>query len=73
MSEQLDLWPLAVKRLPWGGARPRDLTRGSKVLYLRRKPQRTPAVFDPTQLDFFKRSGKKAPWFYQGAPLLQEI
>ncbi len=57
---------------PWEGCSPRGLTRGSKALFLRRKPQKTPAIFvDPNQYDLF-RSVKRVRR-YGGAPLLAEI
>ena len=61
-----------VEALPWYGRSPRSLTRASMALFLRRKPQKTPAVFvDPFQLELFEE--EKAPWKYQGAPLLREV
>jgi len=66
---QLDLFEDVVT-LPWHGKSPRTLTESRKALFLRRKPQRTPDDFDPAQLDLFRTVVKKAPWKYQGAPLL---
>ena len=73
ISSQLDLWPSEVSRLPWGGLAPRDLTRGRTALFLRPEPQKDACDFlDPDQLEF-RPTGEKAPWIYQGAPLLLEL
>ncbi len=68
-SEQLWLWPDE----PWEGQAPRDLTAGRFGLFSRREPQKSmsdPA--DGAQLEFWP-TGQKAPWKYQGAPLLKEV
>ncbi len=69
---QLDLFEDVV-RLPWNGRSPRSLTVARKALFLRRKPQRTPADFDVDQYDLFTTVPEEAAWFYQGAPLLKEV
>jgi len=74
-SDQLDLWPKEVSRIPWraGGPRAYALTKFPKVLFLRREPQKDVSEFaDPDQYDFWLRM-RKAPWTYQGAPLLREV
>jgi len=57
---------------PWAGKSPRTLTRGSRALFLRRKPQKADRFFvDPDQIDMFRRRQKKAPREVpRGAPLL---
>jgi len=71
MSEQLELfvWP-ALERLPWGGARPRDLTRGAKLLYLRREPGDVSSPPDPAQCEMFLKNQARR---YAGAPLLRRL
>ena len=72
IAKQLNLFEDWVP-LPWDGRSPRSLTRGAKALFLRRKPQKADRFFvDPDQLEVFGRR-KKAPWGYQGAPLLKEL
>jgi len=69
---QLDLFR-DVDALPWQGRSPRVLTRASRALFLRRKPQKDERFFvDPAQTDMFRRRQKKAPRIYRGAPLLLE-
>jgi len=71
-SSQLDLWEVELQRLPWRGRSPRVLTRGGKALFLRRKPQKDVRFYaGPEQLDMFHAATRKAPWRYQGAPLLK--
>ncbi len=75
---QLDLWQEELDALPWGGRSPRavawsgeGLTRVRIALFLRREPQKDDCGFlDPDQVDMWLPA-KKAPWVYQGAPLLQ--
>ncbi len=69
---QLDLFE-EVAKLPWYGGSPRALTRSANALFLRRKPQKTPAFVDGDQFAMFPELVKKAPWIYQGAPLLKEV
>ena len=72
ISEQLDLFEDVV-RLPWYGRSPRSLTRCAIALFSRREPQKDDCGFlDPDQYDLWLPT-KKAPWVYQGAPLLQEV
>ncbi len=64
---------LDTKRIPWGGRSPRALTRVHLGLIF--KPQGGKSVsdsVDPAQYDLWL-TVKKAPWKYQGAPLLQEL
>ncbi len=72
-SSQLDLWQVELDALPWQGQSPRVLTKGFVPLFLRREPQKDERFFvDPDQLDLWP-TAKRAPWKYQGAPLLQEV
>ncbi len=71
IAMQLDLWQSQLESLPWMGRSPRELTRGSIALFLRREPQKDERFFvDPAQLDLFRAVKRKAPWKYQGAPFL---
>ena len=75
MIAQLDLWPLEVARLPWGGRSPRSMTRVAldRVVILKPQGAKDERVFnDPDQVDLWLPA-KKAPWVYQGAPLLKEV
>jgi len=66
---QLDLWEDEVAAQPWRGQSPRALTRGSKALFLRRKPQKADRFFvDPDQYDLFAAAEKLL--HYRGAPPL---
>jgi len=72
MIHQLDLWESEVSRMPWRGHSPREmtLTRSPEVLFLRQEPQKDDRFFvDPNQVDMWLPA-EKAPWVYQGAPLL---
>jgi len=70
-STQLDLWEAELDALPWRGQSPRALTSAAKALFLRREPQKSERFFaDPEQIDLFPAAMEKAPWIYQGAPLL---
>ena len=71
-SVQLDLLE-DVMALPWQGRSPRALTVVAQTLFLRRKPQKTPDVFDPAQIEMFPELAEKAPRIYRGAPLLKEV
>jgi len=73
-STQLEL-PFSEWLLePWAGKSPRVLTRGYLALFSRREPQKRERFFvDPRQLEMFPVARKKAPWKYQGAPLLKEV
>jgi len=56
--------------LPWGGRSPRALTRGHRRITLKAQAEKSVSDFvDPDQLDLWLKV-KKAPWKYQGAPLL---
>ena len=70
ISTQLDFWQEELEASPWQGQSPRALTRGSKVLFLRREPQKADRFFvDPDQYDLF-RAVRKGPHQYDGAPSL---
>ncbi len=79
-SDQLDLWEAERAALPWGGQSPRrltavrqGLTKVSISLFLSREAQKDDRFFvDPRQVDMWLPA-KKAPWEYQGAPLLVEV
>ena len=73
ISVQGDLF-VDVATLPWYGRSPRGLTRGAIALFSRREPQKPERFFvDPGQYDLFPAATIKAPWKYQGAPLLLEL
>ncbi len=56
--------------LPWEGRSPRALTRGYKRFTLKTQVAKSTSDFvDPGQYDLWLPI-KKAPWIYQGAPLL---
>ncbi len=70
---QLDLWQAELNALPWQGRNPRSLTRASLGLFLKRERQKDDCFFvDPNQL-LLMLAEPKAPWVYQGAPLLLEV
>ncbi len=67
----LDLWEAEISRVPWRGQSPRALTRARKALFLSQAAQKDDCFFvDPDQVDLWIAT-KKAPWIYQGAPLLK--
>ena len=69
-GEQLTLFRCMFKGEPWEGRSPRALTRGYKALFLRREPQKSMSdLVSDDQLELWP-AAKKAPWVYQGAPLL---
>ncbi len=72
-SMQLDLWgpePGAVAQAPWGGRSPRVLTAAYVRFTLKAQAEKSMGDFvDPEQYDFWMPI-QKAPWIYQGAPLL---
>ena len=75
VGEQLELWGFLEEtgcssREPWGGRSPRALTRGYKRFILKAQAAKSMGDFvDPEQYDLWLPI-KKAPWIYQGAPLL---
>ena len=75
VGDQLELFlprEAGYVRVPWGGLSPRALTRGHGRFTL--KAQAAKSVRDSAdaeQLEFWA-TGEKAPWVYQGAPLLSE-
>ena len=53
-SAQLDLWEADLRKMPWRGRSPRDLTRSRKALYLNREGQKAMvSMKDPRQLEFW--------------------
>ncbi len=73
-SAQLDLWEGELDALPWRGKSPRGLTRGRKLLFFRREPQKSERFFvDPEQYELFP-AAKRRPLgeTHLGAPLLIE-
>ncbi len=76
VGEQLELFGAIVIRdraVPWGGSSPRALTRGYKRFTLKAQAAKSVSGFvDPEQYDLWLPM-KKAPWIYQGAPLLQDL
>ncbi len=70
---QLDLWEAEIDALPWRGVSPRGLTRGYLALFLRRKPQKDARFYLGPEQYKFRLVGEKAPWKYQGAPLLKKV
>jgi len=73
---QLDLFEDTVvgsSKTPWEGRSPRALTRGSKMFTLKAQAAKSVSDFvDDDQFDLWLPV-KKAPWEYQGAPLLKEV
>ena len=70
-SSQLDLWEREVSRTPWRGQSPRGLTRvACSSIFKAQAAKDALIVSDSLQLEIFP-SGEKAPWIYQGAPLLK--
>jgi len=66
-SDQLWLWD----KEPFRGQSPRVLTAGYALSILKPRAQKSMSDFvDPEQYGLFITM-KKAPWKYQGAPLLQ--
>ena len=73
ISDQLDLWEDEVARLPWRGMSPRGLTltKSPDVLFLKRERQKDERFFVDPEQHVFSFLVDKAPWKYQGAPLLK--
>ena len=69
---QLDLFQDNLV-LPWNGRSPRSLTRGRKALFLQRERQKNERFFVDTDQVILWTATKRAPWKYQGAPLLMEV
>ncbi len=62
------------RRVPWGGVQPRVLTRGyAQFIFKAQAVKKTSDSVDADQLPLFPGLVRKAPWVYQGAPLLQEV
>ena len=73
-SSQLELELEDVRvRVPWDGRSPRALTRcAMRPIFKARAAKKHERIcLDPFQLEF-ALTGEKAPWVYQGAPLLKE-
>ena len=69
-STQLDLWEQELNALPWRGQSPRGLTRVHVNLIFKPEAGEQERTFvDRNQLEMWP-AVKKAPWSYQGAPLL---
>ena len=71
---QLDLFE-DVENAPWNGRSPRALTRVGLGFILQPRGEKSTSDFVcGDQLSLFTRiTPKKAPWLYEGAPLLQEF
>ena len=69
---QLDFFE-DVMALPWYGRAPRDFTRVALSFIFKAQAAKDERFFDVDQLPLFPRLVKKAPWTYQGAPLLKEV
>ncbi len=67
----LEEFLVGASREPWGGRSPRALTRGAKRFILKAQAGKSTSDFvgDPRQCDLWLPV-EKAPWEYQGAPLL---
>ncbi len=74
MIAQLELSLDDVRvNVPWVGKSPRALTRAAlSPIFKAQAAKGRPIPMDPRQIDFWL-PGKKAPWIYQGAPLLKEV
>ena len=71
VGEQLELSLDDVRlKIPWGGRRPRDLTRSANGLFLSRRAQKS--VSDSVNVDQYDLFKKAAPR-YSGAPLLYPL
>jgi len=70
---ELDLNDVRV-RIPWSGRSPRGLTRARLAFIFKAQArEKRERSWDSAQLDLFPRAPKKAPWVYQGAPLLSPL
>ncbi len=66
---ELDLFP----EIPWGGRRPRDLTRGGCILIFKARAAGHEVYRDPLQMEIWPSewaTNSKGLWKYSGAPLL---
>ncbi len=71
-SDQLDLFEEEIRRLPWRGRSPRELTRGFKALFLGHTPREHERFFaspDQYELELATKKGPRRP---AGASLLIE-
>ena len=61
-------------RIPWGGRSPRALTAAYERFTLKAQAEKSVRDFvsDENQFDLWLPI-KKAPWIYQGAPLVKEV
>jgi len=76
-GDQLGLWrvgSLELPALPWGGQSPRVLTAAYVRFTLKAQAKKSVSEFacDENQFDLWLPV-KKAPWKYQGAPLLDSL
>ena len=73
VGDQLELFTpkeCGILRIPWEGRSPRALTRSHEVFILKAQAKKSVSDFvGGDQCDLWL-PGKKAPWIYQGAPLL---
>ncbi len=72
---ELSLDDVRLQRVvaPWKGVSPRVLTRAYERFTLKAQAAKnTSGCVDPDQYDLWLPA-KKAPWIYQGAPLLKEV
>ena len=60
----------ALARAPWGGRSPRVLTAGYQRGILKAQAAKSVSDFISDEQYDLWLPGKKAPWKYQGAPLL---
>ncbi len=72
MGEQLEL-SLGLARVPWAGTSPRALTRAARSPIFKAQAVKDARFRDPAQMDLFGTVTNRAPWVYQGAPLLKEV
>ncbi len=73
VGEQLELALLdeRLKRVPWNGRSPRDLTRGAELFIFQQRAEKSVRDFvNDDQGDLFEAPRKRAPADYAGAPLL---
>jgi len=70
----LGLSDLEEARQPWGGRSPRGLTKAFRRFTLKAQAEKSVSDFvsDENQYDLWLPI-KKAPWIYQGAPLLKDL
>ena len=73
-SCQLTMHAVLFEGEAWVGRSSRALTRVGLGLILQPGGVKSVSDFvDPAQYDMFPEDSKKAPWAYQGAPLLRAL